>query len=84
MTSRPEPLLAPREVFVERFALLYVEAGEPPLKRVTEAVSQADTAACPYRGLAAFLRSTKIQISSSATISTSAAPEYGASSSACT
>ncbi|ONI90425.1 hypothetical protein ALI22I_11810 [Saccharothrix sp. ALI-22-I] len=31
----------PRAVFAERFALLYAEAGDPPLKRVTESVSRA-------------------------------------------
>ncbi|GAA3459954.1 AAA family ATPase [Saccharothrix longispora] len=31
----------PRTVFAERFALLYAEAGDPPLKRVTESVSRA-------------------------------------------
>lgn len=33
--------LGPRELFAERFALLYAEAGDPPLKRVTESVSRA-------------------------------------------
>lgn len=32
---------APRERFAERFALLYAEAGNPPLKRVTESVLRA-------------------------------------------
>lgn len=32
---------APRELFAERFALLYAEAGNPPLKRVTESVARA-------------------------------------------
>ncbi|MBB5956441.1 WD40 repeat protein/energy-coupling factor transporter ATP-binding protein EcfA2 [Saccharothrix tamanrassetensis] len=31
----------PRAVFAERFALLYAEAGDPPLKRVTESVGRA-------------------------------------------
>ncbi|MCE6994294.1 hypothetical protein LZG04_05625 [Saccharothrix sp. S26] len=31
----------PRAVFAERFALLYAEAGDPPLKKVTESVSRA-------------------------------------------
>jgi hypothetical protein len=31
---------APRAVFAERFALLYVEAGDPPLKRVAESVAR--------------------------------------------
>lgn len=31
----------PRAVFAERFALLYAEAGNPPLKRVTETVTRA-------------------------------------------
>ena len=31
----------PRAVFAERFALLYAEAGDPPLKRVTESVARA-------------------------------------------
>src|SRR5919198_4323666 len=30
-----------RELFAERFALLYAEAGDPPLKRVTESVARA-------------------------------------------
>ncbi|GGP34266.1 WD40 repeat domain-containing protein [Saccharothrix coeruleofusca] len=30
-----------RAVFAERFALLYAEAGDPPLKRVTESVARA-------------------------------------------
>ncbi|HEX7308903.1 hypothetical protein [Lentzea sp.] len=33
--------MGPRGVFAERFALLYAEAGDPPLKRVTESVSRA-------------------------------------------
>jgi WD40 repeat protein len=33
--------LGPRGVFAERFALLYAEAGDPPLKRVTESVARA-------------------------------------------
>jgi WD40 repeat protein/energy-coupling factor transporter ATP-binding protein EcfA2 len=32
---------SPRGVFAERFALLYAEAGDPPLKRVTESVARA-------------------------------------------
>ncbi|MQA61682.1 MAG: AAA family ATPase [Actinophytocola sp.] len=40
MTNR-EVVPAPRVVFAERFALLYGEAGNPPLKRVTESVSRA-------------------------------------------
>ncbi|WP_158880378.1 WD40 repeat domain-containing protein [Amycolatopsis anabasis] len=35
------PELGPRGVFAERFALLYAEAGAPPLKRVTESVARA-------------------------------------------
>ncbi|QFZ16559.1 WD40 repeat domain-containing protein [Saccharothrix syringae] len=31
----------PRALFAERFALLYAEAGDPPLKRVTESVGRA-------------------------------------------
>ncbi|MBB5807448.1 WD40 repeat protein/energy-coupling factor transporter ATP-binding protein EcfA2 [Saccharothrix ecbatanensis] len=31
----------PRVVFAERFALLYAEAGDPPLKKVTESVGRA-------------------------------------------
>ncbi len=31
----------PRAVFAERFALLYAEAGDPPLKKVTESVARA-------------------------------------------
>lgn len=31
---------SPRAAFAERFALLYVEAGNPPLKRVTESVAR--------------------------------------------
>ncbi len=31
----------PRGVFAERFALLYAEAGDPPLKKVTESVARA-------------------------------------------
>ncbi|TQM81337.1 WD40 repeat protein [Saccharothrix saharensis] len=31
----------PRAVFAERFALLYAEAGDPPLKKVTESVGRA-------------------------------------------
>ncbi|MEU4800887.1 WD40 repeat domain-containing protein [Actinosynnema sp. NPDC023587] len=31
----------PRAIFAERFALLYAEAGDPPLKRVTESVGRA-------------------------------------------
>ncbi|MGM1061761.1 nSTAND1 domain-containing NTPase [Saccharothrix sp. Mg75] len=31
----------PRTVFAERFALLYAEAGDPPLKRVTESATRA-------------------------------------------
>ncbi|RKT52395.1 NACHT and WD repeat domain-containing protein [Saccharothrix australiensis] len=31
----------PRAVFAERFALLYAEAGDPPLKRVTESVARS-------------------------------------------
>ncbi|MEV6611608.1 AAA family ATPase [Kutzneria sp. NPDC051319] len=34
-------MLGPRGQFAERFALLYAEAGEPPLKRVTESVARA-------------------------------------------
>ncbi|WP_154697248.1 hypothetical protein [Lentzea guizhouensis] len=33
--------MGPRGVFAERFALLYAEAGDPPLKRVTESVTRA-------------------------------------------
>lgn len=33
--------MGPRGVFAERFALLYAEAGDPPLKRVTESVARA-------------------------------------------
>jgi len=33
--------LGPRGLFAERFALLYAEAGEPPLKRITESVGRA-------------------------------------------
>jgi WD40 repeat protein/energy-coupling factor transporter ATP-binding protein EcfA2 len=40
MSSSP-PVLGPRGQFAERFALLYAEAGEPPLKRVTESVARA-------------------------------------------
>lgn len=36
--STSEVATGPREVFAERFALLYAEAGNPPLKRVTETV----------------------------------------------
>ncbi|MFC4078657.1 WD40 repeat domain-containing protein [Amycolatopsis samaneae] len=35
------PHTGPRGLFAERFALLYAEAGDPPLKRVTESVSRA-------------------------------------------
>lgn len=31
----------PREVFAERFALLYAEAGDPPLKRVAQTVTRS-------------------------------------------
>ncbi|WP_245574086.1 AAA family ATPase [Amycolatopsis nigrescens] len=37
----PGPALGPRGLFAERFALLYAEAGDPPLKKVTESVSRA-------------------------------------------
>ncbi|MGH3815914.1 MAG: AAA family ATPase [Pseudonocardiaceae bacterium] len=33
--------LGPREIFAERFALLYAEAGDPPLRRVTAAVGRS-------------------------------------------
>ncbi|GLZ34419.1 hypothetical protein Lesp02_66060 [Lentzea sp. NBRC 105346] len=33
--------MGPRGVFAERFALLYAEAGDPPLKKVTESVARA-------------------------------------------
>ncbi|HEX6343690.1 WD40 repeat domain-containing protein [Umezawaea sp.] len=33
--------MGPRGVFAERFALLYAEAGDPPLKKVTESVTRA-------------------------------------------
>ncbi|MGH3774912.1 MAG: hypothetical protein ACRDRR_04130 [Pseudonocardiaceae bacterium] len=33
--------LGPREVFAERFALLFAEAGDPPLRRVTAAVGRS-------------------------------------------
>lgn len=36
-----EVVARPRVVFAERFALLYAEAGNPPLKRVTESVTRA-------------------------------------------
>ncbi|MFD9892343.1 AAA family ATPase [Amycolatopsis sp. NPDC059027] len=36
----PGPVLGPRGVFAERFALLYAEAGDPPLKRVAESVNR--------------------------------------------
>ena len=39
--SSSGPVLGPRGQFAERFALLYAEAGEPPLKRVTESVARA-------------------------------------------
>ena len=39
--SSSAPVLGPRGQFAERFALLYAEAGEPPLKRVTESVARA-------------------------------------------
>jgi WD40 repeat protein/energy-coupling factor transporter ATP-binding protein EcfA2 len=39
--SSSGPALGPRGQFAERFALLYAEAGEPPLKRVTESVARA-------------------------------------------
>jgi WD40 repeat protein len=35
------PALGPRGLFAERFALLYAEAGDPPLKRVTESVARS-------------------------------------------
>ncbi len=44
--------MGPRGVFAERFALLYAEAGDPPLKRVTESVTRArrtDEQARPVR-----------------------------------
>ena len=31
----------PRGQFAERFALLYAEAGDPPLKRIAESVTRA-------------------------------------------
>ncbi|WP_025354816.1 AAA family ATPase [Kutzneria albida] len=37
----PAPGKGPRGMFAERFALLYAEAGDPPLKRVTESVARA-------------------------------------------
>ncbi|GGM70592.1 hypothetical protein GCM10012275_46230 [Longimycelium tulufanense] len=37
----PGPTIGPRGVFAERFALLYAEAGDPPLKRVTESVARS-------------------------------------------
>lgn len=36
--STSELATGPRDVFAERFALLYAEAGNPPLKRITETV----------------------------------------------
>lgn len=33
--------IGPRTAFAERFALLYVEAGDPPLKRVAQSVARA-------------------------------------------
>ncbi|GAA4546990.1 nSTAND1 domain-containing NTPase [Amycolatopsis samaneae] len=38
------PVLGPRGVFAERFALLYAEAGDPPLKRVAESVNRKNLA----------------------------------------
>ncbi|MGW4115532.1 nSTAND1 domain-containing NTPase [Actinosynnema sp. NPDC004786] len=35
------PGSGPRALFAERFALLYAEAGDPPLKKVTESVARA-------------------------------------------
>src|ERR1700742_1800336 len=51
--SSTAPVLGPRGQFAERFALLYAEAGEPPLKRVTESVARArkvDDRGRPVRG----------------------------------
>ena len=39
--SSSGPGMGPRGVFAERFALLYAEAGDPPLKKVTESVARA-------------------------------------------
>ncbi|GAA3847242.1 WD40 repeat domain-containing protein [Saccharothrix violaceirubra] len=39
--ASPDRGAGPRAVFAERFALLYAEAGDPPLKRVTESVGRA-------------------------------------------
>ncbi|HWO63206.1 MAG TPA: WD40 repeat domain-containing protein, partial [Umezawaea sp.] len=39
--SSSGPGMGPRGVFAERFALLYAEAGDPPLKKVTESVTRA-------------------------------------------
>ncbi|WP_385880295.1 NACHT and WD repeat domain-containing protein [Umezawaea endophytica] len=39
--SSSGPAIGPRGVFAERFALLYAEAGDPPLKKVTESVTRA-------------------------------------------
>ncbi|MGH3518938.1 MAG: hypothetical protein ACRDQ7_16255, partial [Haloechinothrix sp.] len=39
--SSSDLVAGPRELFAERFALLYSEAGNPPLKRVSESVTRA-------------------------------------------
>jgi WD40 repeat protein len=41
LTTEDGGLIGSRELFAERFALLYAEAGDPPLKRVTESVARA-------------------------------------------
>ena len=41
LTTEGGESIGPRELFAERFALLYAEAGDPPLKRVTESVARA-------------------------------------------
>jgi WD40 repeat protein len=41
LTTENSGSIGARELFAERFALLYVEAGDPPLKRVTESVARA-------------------------------------------